>query len=128
MNLVNLTLLAAVVSGGYLLWVWVPLWLDDLDVREALAAAVGQLGDPNQDDRVRVLAAGRLATVGSHWEENDGRQVEVPGLNVRPEDIVIEREGRLGRASLDYDRTVKLKPLERFWTIHFHTMREGKLQ
>jgi len=127
-NLVNLTLFAAHVSGVYLLWIWVPLWLDDLDVREALAAAVGQLGDPAHDDRVRLLAAGRLATVGTHWEERDGKQVEVQGLEVHPEDIQIEREGRLGRASLDYDRTVKLKPLEQYWTIHFHTMREGRLQ
>jgi hypothetical protein len=130
-NLVSLTLLMAAVSGGYLAWIWVPLWLDDLDVREVLATGAGQLEVEvsNLDAAgIQKMVAGRLRSVGSHWEEHDGKQVEVPGLELEPEDVKVEREGRVGRVSVDYDRTVKLKPLDRYWTIHFHTAREARLR
>ena len=136
-NLVSLTLLAAAVSGVYLAWVYVPLWLDDLDVREALAAGAGQLVAENAagdsavlQSGIRTSVASRLSKVGSHWEEQDGKQVELPGLGVEPNDVQIERapDGRTGRVTLDYARTVKLRPLNRYWTIQFHTSREGVLR
>ena len=130
-NLVSLTLLVAAVSGGYLAWLWVPLWLDDLDVREALAAGVGQLGAENSGldaAAIQKLVANRLTRVGTHWEEHDGQQVEVPGLGLDPEDVHVEREGKNGRLSVDYARTAKLKPLDRYWTFRFHTAREGSVR
>ena len=133
MNLVSLTLLAAAVSGAYLAWLCVPLWLDDLDVREALAAGAGQLVSENtalDAPMIQKMVAARLAGVGNHWEERDGKQVEMPGLGVDPADVQIERaaDGKTGRVTLDYTRTVKLRPLNRFWTIQFHTSREGVLR
>ena len=133
MNLVNLTLLVAVVAGAYLAWVYIPLWLDDLDVREALAAGVGQLTSENlgmTEAAIQKTVANRLARVGYHWEEQDGRQVQVPGLGIEAEDVQIERgaDGKSGRLSVDYARTVKLKPLEQYWTLRFHTSREATLK
>ncbi len=133
-NLVSLTLLVAAVSGAYLAWIYVPLWLDDLDVRETLAAAAGQLVDtaaisPDQNN-IRQIVAGKLKKVGTHWEDQDGKNVELPGLGVAPEDVQIEAspDGRSARVTLDYARTVKLRPLERYWTIQFHTAREGSIR
>ena len=133
MNLVNLTLLVAVVAGAYLAWVYIPLWLDDLDVREALAAGVGQLTSENlgmTEAAIQKVVANRLAHVGYHWEEQDGRQVQVPGLGIEADDVQIERgaDGKSGRLSVDYARTVKLKPLEQYWTLRFHTSREATLK
>ncbi len=133
MNVVNLTLFVAVVAGGYLTWIYVPLWLDDLDVREALAAGVGQLTNEisgTDSTTVQKTVAARLASVGFHWEEKDGKQVEVPGLGLDPDDVQVERgkDGRSARLTVDYARTVKLKPLERYWAIRFHTTREGVLK
>jgi len=132
-NLVNLTLLVAVVAGAYLAWVYIPLWLDDLDVREALAAGVGQLTSENlgmTEAAIQKVVANRLAHVGYHWEEQDGRQVQVPGLGIEADDVQIERgaDGKSGRLSVDYARTVKLKPLEQYWTLRFHTSREAMLK
>jgi len=132
-NLVNLTLFLAVVSSAYLAWIYVPLWLDDLDVREALAAGVGQLTSENSGmdaPAVQRMVAARLGKVGSHWEEQDGQQVEVPGLGLDPDDVQVERgaDGRSARLTVDYGRRVKLKPLARYWTIRFHTTREGVLK
>ena len=127
MNLINLTLLAAAVSGAYVGWLWVPLWLDDLDVREAMAVAVSQIGEGQSDAQVRARAVGRLGKVGFHFEEHDGAQLEVPGLGVQADDVQIEREGRKTRVSLEYSRTVKLKPLDRYWMVPFNTAAEAIL-
>lgn len=132
-NLVNLTLLVAVVSGAYLAWIYVPLWLDDLDVREALAAGVGQLTAENSSldaAGIQKMVALRLSKVGSHWEEQDGKQIEVPGLGLEPDDVQIERgaDGKSGRVTVDYARTVRLKPLNHYWTLRFHTTREGAVR
>lgn len=133
MNLVSLTLLVAVVAGAYLAWLYIPLWLDDLDVREALAAGVGQLTSENlgmTEAAIQKTVANRLARVGYHWEEQDGRQAQVPGLGIEADDVQIERgaDGKSGRLSVDYVRTVKLKPLEQYWTLRFHTSREAMLK
>ena len=133
MNLVNLTLTAALLSGAYLAWIYVPLWLDDLDVREALSAGLGQLtAETSAFDgpAVQKMVATRLAKVGYHWAEQDGRQVQVPGLGIDPEDVQVERgaDGRSGKVALEYARTVKLQPLERYWTLRFRTTREGTIR
>jgi hypothetical protein len=128
-NLVSLTLTVAFLSGAYLAWIYVPLWLDNLDVKQAVSAGVGQLtselgADP---ERVRAEVVRRLSNVGSHWEERDGRQVEVPGLGLDAGDVKLERDGetKVVRLTVDYHRTVKLVPLERYWSVPFHVTREG---
>ena len=133
MNLVNLTLTVAFVSAVYLTWIYVPLWLDDLDVREALAAGASQLTSESlgaTEAGVQKKVAIGLNQVGYHWEEQDGQQVQVRGLGLEPDDVQIERakDGNSARLTVDYARTVKLKPLERYWTLRFHTSREASLK
>ena len=129
MNLVSLALLLLVGGAAYAGWLFVPLWLDDLDVREALAVGFGQL-PVEPDQRVRELVMAKLRSVGSHWEEQNGKQVEVPGLGIGLEDIQVERDPRAntGRVAIDYTRMVKLKPLDRFWPVHFLAERSGVLR
>jgi hypothetical protein len=132
-NLVNTTLFLAVAAVAYLGWLYIPLWLDDLDVREQVSIGFSQLssGGPSLDtSRVQEAVATQLSRVGTHWEVKDGAQVEVPGLGVEPGDVVVERapDGKRGRVSLDYDRTVRLKPLDQTWTVRFHTEQEGFLK
>ena len=132
-NLVNTTLFLAVTAVAYLAWLYIPLWLDDLDVREAVSIGFGQLssGGPSLDTaRVQRAVADQLSRVGKHWEEKDGAQVEAFGLGIAPEEVVVERgtDGRRGRVSVEYARTVRLKPLDQTWTVHFHTEQEGFLK
>jgi len=132
-NLVNTTLFLAVAAVAYLAWLYIPLWLDDLDVREAVSIGFAQLasGGPAMDTaRVQDAVASQLSRVGKHWEEKDGAPVEVPGLGVEPGDVVVERapDGKRGRVSVEYPRTVRLKPLDQSWTVHFHTEQEGFLK
>jgi hypothetical protein len=108
-NLVNLTLLLLVAGGTYTGWIFVPLWLDDLDVREAVAVGFGQLAVEPTDQRIRDLVMAKLRNVGTHWEEHDGKQVELPGLGLNLEDIQVERNlpSNTGRVAIDYTRIVK---------------------
>ena len=133
MNVVNLTLTVALVSGAYVAWMYIPLWLDDLDVREALAAGVGQLTNENagrDGPAVQAMVSGRLASVGTHWEVQNGAPVEVPGLGIDPDDVQVERskDGRSGKLTVDYVRTVRLKPTNQYWTVRFHTSREAHVR
>ena len=111
-----------------------PLWLDDLDVREALAAGTGQLtsrepGDDRVDDpeeRRRQARPGWLPLGGAGRDE----LVQVPGLGLEADDVTssAERTASPSRLTVDYGRTVKLKPLEQYWTLKFHTSKEATLR
>ena len=129
-NLVNLTLTVAFVSAVYGAWIYIPLWLDDLDVREAVSAGWGQLNIEPSDQRIRDAVLSRLRNVGSHWEDQDGKQVEVPGLGLTAKDIDIDRDpqANTGRVAIDYTRSVKLKPFDRFYPVHFLAERSGVLR
>jgi hypothetical protein len=126
-NLVNLTLLLLLLGGGYAAYLFIPLWLDDLDMREAVAAAFGQMSTNPDDNYIRSVVLQRARSVGTHWEEQDGKQVELPGLGVEPGDVLIERKGEGGevRVRVDYTRTVRLRPLQRFYSVAFHTEKSG---
>ena len=123
----NLTLLLLLLGGGYAAYLFIPLWLDDLDMREAVAAAFGQTSTDSDDNHIRALILEKARRVGTHWEEQDGKQVEVPGLGVEPGDVVIERKGGGGevRVRVDYTRTVRLRPLQRFYSVAFHPEKAG---
>ena len=129
-NLVNLTLLLLVGGAAYAGWLFVPLWLDDLDVREAVSAGFGQLPVETSDQRIRELVLQRLQSVGTHWEERDGQQVEVPGLGFTAQDIQVERDPQAGtgRVAIDYTRSARLKPFDRFYPVHFLAERSGVLR
>lgn len=122
----NLTLLLLLLGGGYAAYLFIPLWLDDLDMREAVAAAFAQ-ASTNSDNDIRSVVLQRARSVGTHWEEQDGKQVELPGLGVEPGDVLIERKGEGGevRVRVDYTRTVRLRPLQRFYSVAFHTEKSG---
>jgi hypothetical protein len=126
-NLVNLTLLLLVGGATYAGWLLIPLWLDDLDVREAVSAGWGQLSYEPSDQRIRDSVLVRLRTVGSHWEEQNGKQVEIPGMGFTAQDIQVDRDPATstGRVAIDYTRTVKLKPFERYYPVHFLAERSG---
>jgi len=126
-NLVNLTLLLLVGGATYAGWLLIPLWLDDLDVREAVSAGWGQLSYEPSDQRIRDSVLVKLRTVGTHWAEQDGKQVELQGLGITAPDIQVERDAAAstGRVAIDYTRTVKLKPFERYYPVHFLAERSG---
>jgi hypothetical protein len=124
-TLVLLLLLGGAVYVGVL---YVPLWVDSLDVKEAVAVAHNLAGHNQPDSFLRGEIRGRTARMGTH-EESDGwggRRV-VPGLGLTDEQIVIERNPVTGsvRIAVDWDREVVLRPTQRRHTFHFHVVKEG---
>ena len=129
MNLVSLFLLLGVAAVVYLGWIFVPPWLDSLDVREATSAAFNRMGSDPEDGRVRTFLLGRLNSIGTHWEMQQGVKTEVPGLGLREDDIRLERDrdNRTARVSIDYQRELRLKPTDKFYTLDYHAEKAGKL-
>ena len=128
-SLFTLVLLLGLAAGGYLAWMFVPVYLDNLDVREASTAAFNRMvADPDMD-RVRAYLLDRSKRIGTHWEGEGGLRVEKPGLGLTDADIVVEHDTgeHTGRVQVDYQREVKLWPSERFVSVDFHVEKAGKL-
>ncbi|MBK7863284.1 MAG: hypothetical protein IPJ65_32710 [Archangiaceae bacterium] len=106
--------------------VYVPPFVDNMSVKEAVEVAFLR-GFTSPDDivvqDVTLKLNGGPTAVGYHYETDEsGVVTEVPGLGIPPEGVVVTRdEGtRTMTISVDYDRVVKLKPTNKYKTIHFH--------
>jgi hypothetical protein len=128
-NFVTLVLLLGLAAGGYCAWLFVPIYLDNLDMREASTAAFNRMGADPDNDRVRVYLLSRTQKIGTHWESEGGTRVEKPGLDLTDSDLILERDTyeHTGRVQIDYQRQVRLWPTERFFTVDFHVEKAGKL-
>jgi hypothetical protein len=128
-SLFTLVLLLGLAAGGYLAWMFVPVYLDNLDVREASTAAFNRMVADPDNDRVRGYLIDRSKRIGTHWESEGGTRVEKPGLGLTNADVVLERDTgeHTGRVQVDYQREVKLWPSERFVSVDFHVEKAGKL-
>jgi hypothetical protein len=104
-----------------------PLYVDNLDIREAVAVAHRQAGEKT-DDHLRSLIQNRTRAVGSHWEEDEQGQAHVvPGLGLTEEQILIERDPYTTsvRIAVEYERHVRLVPTSRYWTLDFGAEQSG---
>jgi hypothetical protein len=128
-SLVTVILVLGLVVVGYLGWLLIPIWFDNLDMREATTASFNRMANDPDLDRVRAYLLGRTKRIGTHWETQGDTRVEQPGLGLTESDIVIERDPfeRTGRVQVDYQREVKLWPTERFSSFDFHVEKAGKL-
>ena len=129
-SLVTLVLLLLLAAAGYAGWLVIPLYLDNLDMREAVTAAFNRMGADPDDTRIKVYLLSRANRIGTHWETHGGQREEKPGLDLTDDDLVIEREaagGGSGRVQVDYQREVRLWPTERFKTFDFHVEKAGTL-
>jgi hypothetical protein len=129
-SLVSLFLLLVLVAAGYSGYLLIPLYMDNLDMREALTAAFNRMASDPDDGRIRTYLVGRANTIGTHWERQGGVRVEKPGLGLGAEDFTIEREsftGHTGRVQVDYQREFRLWPSDTFKTLDFHAEKAGAL-
>jgi hypothetical protein len=128
-SLVSLVLLLGLAAGGYCAWLFVPVYVDNLDVREASTAAFNRMAADPDNDRVRTFLLNRTKQIGTHWESEGGTRVEKRGLDLTDSDLILERdaEEHTGHVQVDYQREVRLWPTERFVTVDFHVEKAGKL-
>lgn len=128
-SLFSLVLLLGLAAGGYCVWLFAPVYLDNLDVREASTASFNRMAVDGDNERVRTYLLSRTKRIGTHWEAEGGTHVEKPGLDLTDSDVIVERDPteHTGRVQVDYQREVKLWPTERFVSVDFHVEKAGKL-
>src|SRR5947209_8298304 len=111
-NLVALVLLAGAAGAIYWLIFFIPVYLDNIDVKNAVEAAYNRAASLD-DVTIRGQIKAEASRFGTHIEDDGfGNMVEKQGLGLTDEQIVIERDEVLKTVlvRVDYAREVKLKP------------------
>src|SRR6266498_760323 len=108
---VTLLLLAIVVGGGYLGWVWMPLYFEHYTVQQVVRDYMNQAIKNPDDEGLRrnmVLKIRSLAQVDG--VDQIGRPVRVPAIPLEERDVTWERNTSAQPATLriafDYERQV----------------------
>ncbi len=121
---VTMLLLVLGVVVAYLGWVWVPLYLDNYAVRQALTSSMNE-AIKNRDDALLVEDLCRkireIRTV--EGVDEAGRKVKMPAVSVEPRNISWTREADANppmvRVTIEYDREVVYPFLNRVETKTF---------
>jgi hypothetical protein len=124
----GLVLLTLVAGGIYLGVMIVPFYVDNLSVKEAVAAAHNQAARTSEDSALRTIILERTSQMGNHWERDEfDRDILVPGLGLTEEQILIERSEVTPsvRIQVDYSRRVRFKPTKYVHTLNFRVVKEG---
>ncbi|MCY1078640.1 hypothetical protein [Archangium lansingense] len=127
-SLGGLVLLTLIVGGIYVGVMVVPFYVDNLDVKEAVAAAHNRAAQGAPDDSLRNTIIERTSDLGTHWERDQfDRDILVPGLGLTPEQISIERSDVTGkvRIEVEYSRRVRFKPTSHVRTLKFRVVQDG---
>ena len=120
--------LALLAGGVYAAAMFGPLYVDNFDVKDAVAVAHNRAAQGADDAQLRDTIIERTGRMGTHWETDKfDRDYVVPGLGLKPEQILIERSSVTPRVRIqvDYVRRVRLKPLDRVETVHFRVEKDG---
>jgi len=129
-NIIGVLLLAAVVLGIWWLIVLGPAYMDNLDVKQAVAEASNQIRLGKSDESAAQYIIQQTRNVGDHLAEDDfGNVVWMTGLGITPEQISVERDevNQTLRVRVEYDRRRILKPLDKEKEIHFVVEEVGSL-
>lgn len=113
---VGLLLLASIVSGVYLAWVWVPVYILEYEVKAVVRDFVNQSVKDPADEALKKAMCGKLRSLLQESQVGeDGKKIRVPVVNVAPEDVTWERdrEAKTLRVAFDWSRTVEYPYLDR---------------
>jgi hypothetical protein len=127
-SLGGLVLLALLAGAIYVAAMLVPVYVDNLTVKEAVTAAHNRAIAVFDERAMLNTILERTNRLGYHWEyDKFGKATRVPGLGLKPEQIVIERSEVTSSVlvRVEYDRTVRFKPSKYVRTIHFRVEKEG---
>jgi hypothetical protein len=127
-NLGTLTVLAAIASAIYVAAKVVPVYVDNLDVKEAVEAAFNLAGRNTNDGILRAEIRERTSRMGSHieWDKWGTDQI-VPGLGLTDDQIVIERSRVTDnvRIEVTYQRAVDLSLFNYVHVMELSVVKEG---
>lgn len=124
----TLAVLAALASAIYVAAKVVPLYVDNLDVKEAVEAAFNLAGRNNNDSILRAEIRERTNRMGSHVETDKwGNDQVLPGLGLTDDQIVIERSRITDnvRIEVTYQREVDLSLFNYVHVVELRAVKEG---
>jgi hypothetical protein len=130
-----LSILGLIVAAWYGFYM-VPLFLDNLEAQEACAQAVNIAAGEGEavakaaiQHRLNEIHGGN-PPVGWHYviDEETGVESEQNGLGVLADNIevTINEQAKTIDVTMQYDRVVQLKPLDKRTTTHFSIHKSGK--
>ncbi len=124
----GLVLLLLIAGGIYLGVMFVPVYVDNFTVKEAVTVAHNRIAQGADDESIRNVIMERTSRLGYHWERDRFDQnIRVPGLGLQPEQIIVERSMVTPsvKIQVDYERRVRFAPSKYVRTIRFRVVREG---
>jgi hypothetical protein len=124
----TLAVLAAIAGAIYVAAKVVPIYVDNLDVKEAVEAAFNLAGRNNNDGILRGEIRERTSRMGSHVETDKwGNEQVVPGLGLTDDQIVIERSRITDnvRIEVTYQREVDLSLFNYVHVVELSAVKEG---
>jgi hypothetical protein len=113
---VTLLLLTALVGGGYLGWVWVPLYITDFQANQIVRDFMNQAVKNRNDDRLVAKMVVKLRSLRTvELRTADGVE-EVPAVDVSERDVVWERDRDsdppMLHVAFDYTRVIQYPYLD----------------
>ena len=131
-NLILVLILGALVYGVWWGVSYGPSKMDHFDVKEAIIAGYNQAKTDNvQNVRQTVMNKLNDNTLGWHYEIDEANVlVRKPGLGIKDEQLTIDKNDvtDMITVSIEYDRVVELKPLEKEEIKHFYFSKTGPLR
>lgn len=128
---VTLLLLLVVAGGGYLAWVWVPLYFDNYTVRQVVADYMNQAVKNQDDAQLRRDMVQKLESLRQiELVDAEGRAVRVPAVSVAEHAITWDRDPatKTLRVAFDYERQVVYPFLDRVEIKVFSVDRSNDLR
>jgi hypothetical protein len=131
-NLIGVAVIAAVIYGVWWIITWSGVYLDNLDVVDAVKGAYNDSGRKNDQGVLdAVVFAPGINTAGTH-DEDDGFgniKTDVPGLGIKKEDVTVTRDDvkQTIRIEVVYTRKVPLKPFKKVELKRFRVVKEGAI-
>lgn len=127
---VTLLIVLAVSGGGYLAWVWLPLYFDHYTVKQVVADYTNQAIKNPDDGQLRREMVQKLHSLGQvDGVDRAGRPIKVPAVDVDERSITWERDtsARTLRIAFEYERQVVYPFLDRASVVVFTLDRTGDL-
>src|SRR5512133_1697736 len=121
---VSLLLLVLLVGGGYLAWIWGPVYVLNYEVKQVVRDYMNQAVKNRDDEILRHSMVLKIRSLAQRDTFDDyGRPVRVPVVQLEERDVTWERDAQsqppMLRVSFEYARDVEYPGLKRTETKVF---------
>jgi hypothetical protein len=120
-NIVSLALIAGVLAAGYYGWMYVPLWVDNLSLKEVMRVAANEANRNRDDDLLRKEILYKVKDIGKHEVVVDGQRQWPGSIDLLADDVHITRDAdtKTVTIQIEYDRQITYPFTDRQKVVHF---------